>query len=103
MELRITITISEHGADPANLERVLEAFLDTAAEAGPVVDANTASGTLAVTYTIDEETLEECKDATRRVFVGGMEASGLPKTDIVDVEIEDIGAAAELHRELQPA
>lgn len=103
METRITITISEHGRDEANLERVLDAFLETVPESGPVVDANTRLGTLTVTFTLEVEDLDELKSRSAKVFGDAMTATGLPFSEILDVDVAVVSAAAELQRELQPA
>ena len=103
MEARISITIEEYGRDEANLERVLDAFVAAAPETGPVVSANTVSGTLTVTFALDAPDFDELKAKAVKTFGDGMAASGLLPTDVVDVDIEAVSAAAELHRELQPA
>jgi hypothetical protein len=102
MEHRVTITLSEHGFDEQNIERVLEGFLATAPEIGPVVDANTEEGTLSVTFSIDVPEDEFTREAGE-IFAAGMNSSALPRTRVVNTEVEAVGAAAELERDLQPA
>ena len=54
---RLRLSISDLGRDPQNGERLLEAFMKTHPEAGPVVSQNVETGRLvggmAVTQTID--------------------------------------------------
>ena len=59
MEHRLTYTVAELGLDEGNGERVLDAFLAIAPEAGPVVSQNVVRGTLDVTIAIDAKALEE--------------------------------------------
>jgi hypothetical protein len=103
MEARISITIDEHGRDEATMERVLEAFLKTAAETGPVVAGNVATGALTVTFALEAVDFDDLKARAASTFVEGMTASGLALSEVLDVDIEALSAAAELRRELQPA
>jgi hypothetical protein len=98
MEYRLTTIISEHGRDPANAERVLESFAAAAPETGPVVEVNTTSGTLAITISVEVDDFDAADLA--RIVIEGLNRSGLPATAILDVELVDVAAGAELQREL---
>jgi hypothetical protein len=104
MEYRITLTIAEHGNDPLAGERVLEGFQVVAPDSGPVVDQNRQTGHLSVTLTLDLADLGQ--DSMRRIvgtLMDGLNASGLRATEILDVELVDVGAGVELQRELATA
>jgi hypothetical protein len=100
MEFRVTSTMSTDGLDAADLERVVEAFLAVAADAGPVVGANLASGTLSVTIGVAADDLDQGKREIARIFTEGMSGSGLAPTEILDVELVDVDGGAALRREL---
>ena len=91
-EYRFHITVTEHGRDPANGDRVLEAFMETHPEVGPVVSQNTVSGTLSVTFSLEAEDVNAAIDLGRPVFAEGGAASGLPSTQVVGFEISLVPA-----------
>jgi hypothetical protein len=102
MEYRITITLAEHGSIE-NSERVLDAFLATSPDSGPVVEIDTEVDTLSVTYSVEADDAENLTRVASEIFARGMSRSDLPPTELLDVEVEDVGVAADLKRELQPA
>lgn len=107
MEHRITITLAELGWSAEDIEAVLDGFLATHPEAGPVVSANTESGELSVTWSLEADSLEDAHDRSTPVFVEGMEASGVREAPPVRIEIELVEVEepveGEASPELQPA
>ena len=97
-EHRLHITVAEHGADLANGERVLDAFMEAHPEVGPSVSQNTAVGTLSVTFSLDAADANDAYERGREVFADGVRASSLAPTPIVGLEIELVPAD-----ELDPA
>lgn len=112
VEFRLTVTIAEHGWDPKNGDLFLRGFVETHPEVGAVVDQNTKTGTLSVTFSFDAADLLEAMRLGSTIFADGAAASGLPVTSLTDVAL-----AAEVHispvpghelsgettRQLQPA
>jgi hypothetical protein len=103
MEFRISVTVSDHGRDEDSLDRAIDAFHTIAPDAGAVVDANTHTGALTATFTIDADGVDEVKDIASQIFADAMNTAELPLTEILDADIEAVSAAAELQAELQPA
>jgi hypothetical protein len=102
MEFRISITVNGHGSAEKG-ERVLEAFLDTHSEAGPVVGCNLEADTLTVTYSLDAPRPMDAVEAASAVFAQGWAETGLDLSSGLSAEVELVEAGAELARELQPA
>lgn len=90
MEYRVTITISEHGSDPANGERFLAGFMNAHPEAGPAVSQNLETGTLSVTFSFEAHDLAGVADQASSIFTAGANATGLPATPLVHAEIESV-------------
>jgi len=101
MEYRITVTVSEHGYEPENGERVLDGFLRTHPQTGPVVDQDVAAGTLSITFAVDASDYDHAVDSAREVFAGGMKAAGASVTQVLHGEA-DLIPAEEIEPELQP-
>jgi hypothetical protein len=107
-EYRIIFTIANHGRPDVaekNMERLLEVFSEKSPEAGAVIGANTAEGTLDVTYAVEADGTGEAFELGRPIFVEAVAAVGfIDAEDIVRLEIERV-PAEELkeERELQPA
>jgi hypothetical protein len=101
-ELRVRVTIARHGVDPKNGERFLEGFLATHPESHPVVSQNTAEGTLTVSFSVEAEDAFAAGPVGGRIFTDGAMASGLPRSEILDVSVTHAQIESET-RELQPA
>jgi hypothetical protein len=101
---RLRLSISDLGRDPQNGERLLEAFIKTHPEAGPVVSQNVKTGRLVVTIGVEGTDITEALGKGVPVFVDGLDASKLPPPDVLDLSASLI-PAGELDetRELQPA
>jgi hypothetical protein len=84
MEFRLTVTIAEHGRDPSNGNRFLGGFVKTHPETGAVVDQNTETGELSVTFAFDAQDLLDAMRIGPTIFVEGTTASGLPATKVTD-------------------
>jgi hypothetical protein len=102
MELRVRVTISEHGADPDSGERLLEGFLATHPESAPVVSQNLAEKTLTVSFSVLAEDAFAAGPVGGKIFMDGVNASELPATEILDVSVSHAEIESET-RELQPA
>ena len=93
MEHRIRVTVARQGLDEANGERVLEAFLETHPETGPVVDQNLELGTLSVTFSLDAEDPDDAWRKGERIAVDGFDAArertGAP-TEIIGFEVHQV-------------
>ena len=101
---RLRLSISDLGRDPDNGERLLEAFMKTHPEAGPVVSQNMQTGRLDVTIAVEGTDIAEALVIGVPIFVAGLGASKLPPSDVVDISASVI-PADELDEagELQPA
>lgn len=88
----MTITVSEHGHDLENGERVLDGFMETHPETGPSVSQNTREGTLSVTFGVDSDDAKEAIDRARRIFADGATASGLKPSQVVNFEASLVAA-----------
>jgi hypothetical protein len=86
------------------LRRLLEAFIETHPESGPVVSQNVETGRLDVTIAVEGTDITQALGKGVPIFVDGLGASKLPPSDVVDIsasvipidELDDAG-------ELQPA
>jgi len=101
---RLRLSISDLGRDPENGERLLDAFMETHPEVGPVVSQNVRTGRLVVTIAVEGTDITEALGKGVPMFVDGLGASKLAPPDLLDVsasvipadELEETGA-------LQPA
>jgi hypothetical protein len=107
LELRLTVTITEYGFDPANGERFLEAFRRTHPKAGAVVDQDLATGRLSVTFGFDgPDDLAKAAQLGTKMFTKGASATGMKPTDFVEAHltiVEPDSKKSPAKRELQPA
>ena len=92
MEVRLEFTIAEHGHEPENGERFMEGFMAVFPEGGPSVSQNLRGGTLTVTFALDAADAKEAVSAGIEIFGRGAAASGLPPTDVLDVEASVVPA-----------
>jgi hypothetical protein len=100
----MTVTVSQHGRDLANGELFLDGFVRTHPETGPVVDQNTETGHLSITYTFDAEDFADAARKAGDIFLDGANASGLEPSDFVGAHFEPAEADEPVDdRELQPA
>lgn len=101
---RLRLSISDLGRDPANGERVLEAFLETHPEVGPVVSQNVRTGRLVVTIAVDGADITKALGDGVPIFVDGLSALKLSPSDVLDISASLIPAdELDETRELQPA
>ncbi|MBA3371166.1 MAG: hypothetical protein H0T96_06910 [Thermoleophilaceae bacterium] len=104
MEIRLRFTIAEHGFDPENGERYMDAFMTSFAEGGPSIAQNLQDGTLTVTFAFDAEGVNEGVTAAIDIFERGIDQTGLPRPDVLDVEASVVSVdESEGARELEPA
>ena len=101
---RLRLSISDLGRDPENGEHLLEAFMRTHPEAGPVVSQNVEIGRLVVTIAVDGTDITEALGKGVPIFVDGLGASKLVPPDVLEVSASPIPAdELDEARELQPA
>ena len=101
---RLRLSISDLGRDPENGERLLEAFVKTHPEAGPVVSQNTQTGRLDVTIGVEGRDITDALAKGVPILVDGLAASKLPPSDVLDLSASLIPAdELDEARELQPA
>jgi hypothetical protein len=100
----MTVTVADHGRDLNNGEQFLDGFVSTHPETGPVVDQNTETGHLSITYSFDADELRDAWQLGGQIFVDGANASGLEPTDFIGSRLDPVGADELIDdRELQPA
>jgi hypothetical protein len=96
--------MSDHGRDPRNGERLLDAFMATHPEVGPVVSQNVRTAQLVVTIAVDGADITDAVGKGVPIFIDGLEASKLPPSDVLDISAALISAdELDESRELQPA
>jgi hypothetical protein len=101
---RLRLSISDLGRDPENGERLLEAFMETHPEAGPVVSQNVRTGRVVVTIAVEGTDITEALAKGVPIFVDGLGASKLPPSDLVDINASLIPAdELDETKALQPA
>jgi hypothetical protein len=101
---RLRLSISDLGRDPENGKHLLEAFMKTHPEVGPVVSQNVQTGRLDVTIAVDGADITEALGKGVPIFIEGLGASELPPSDVLEISAALI-PAGELDeaREPQPA
>jgi hypothetical protein len=100
MEVRVSFTIAEHGRDPDNGERFMEAFMERFPEGGPSVSQNLKEGTLTVTFALDAEDANAGVKEGIQIFVDAWAATELPASRILDVEASVVDAETGEHAEV---
>ena len=101
---RLRLIMSDHGRDPDNGERFLEAFMKTHPEVGPVVSQNTETGRLVVTIAVDATGITDAVEKGVPIFIDGLDASGLTPSDVLDISVSSIPAdELDEAKQLQPA
>ena len=101
---RLRLSMSDHGRDPRNGERLLDAFMATHPEVGPVVSQNVRTAQLVVTIAVDGADITDAVGKGVPIFIDGLEASKLPPSDVLDISAALISAdELDESRELQPA
>ena len=101
---RLRLSISDLGRDPANGERLLEAFVKSHPESGPVISQNVETGRLVVTIAVEGTDITEALGKGVPIFIDGLGASRLSPSDVVDISASLIPAdEVDEARELQPA
>lgn len=76
------------GDDLDESDPILDAFLEIAADAGPVVRQNLAHRTLDVGLSIDAESPEAALSAARPIFEAGFRAAGIGDRPIIGLSAE---------------
>jgi hypothetical protein len=103
MEIRLQFTVAEHGFDPDNGERYMDAFMATFPEGGPSISQNLRDGTLTITFALQAEGVNEAVTQAVEIFERGRDAVDLPPARVLDVEGSAVEAEdAEDARKLEP-
>jgi hypothetical protein len=92
MEVRVSFTVAKYGRDPDNGERFMEAFMEAFPEGGPSISQNFEDGTLTVTFAFDAEDARHAVEQAIAIFNTGANNTGLPPTDVLDVEASVVPA-----------
>ncbi len=101
MKLRLHLTIADEWGTDEALEQLLEGFVNTRPDVGPVVGQDKAAGTLSVVVTFDAEGVEDATAKATDIVTVGIKAAGLPSRLVnLDVSVVEDDAGT---RELQPA
>ncbi len=106
MEYRLTVTVTEHGRDPASGEKFLQGFIRTHPDVGAVVEQNVETGRLSVTFAFESgDDLTEVSAEGSRIFTEAANATGLPPTEFIEAKLSvvDLEREDEDVLELQPA
>jgi hypothetical protein len=106
VEVRVTVTVARHGLDAESGEKFLHGFITTHPEVGPVVDQNTETGEMSVTYSFEADDFSTAAKLGSEVFEDGANASGLEPTELINADfsvVDEHELADEDVRELQPA
>jgi len=107
MEYRVRITLRKLGHSEADTERVLDAWLATHPEVGPMVSSDTRTGELSITLALEAEDARNAYERSTPLFLESMDAAGVALTpavglEVVAVEAEEQGGEAR-PPELEPA
>src|SRR4051812_5050351 len=102
MEVRVSFTIAEHGRDPDNGERFLEAFTDRFAEGGPSVSQNLQDGTLTVTFALDAEDAKTALQQSIEIFADAAVDTGVEPITVLDIEASVVDAETGEHSMADP-
>jgi hypothetical protein len=92
MEVRVSFTIAEHGSDPDNGERFMDALMARFPEGGPSVSQNFEDRTLTVTFALDADDANAAVQQSIEIFTDAAAATGLPVTSVLDVEASVVEA-----------
>jgi hypothetical protein len=90
MEYQVTITVSEHGYDPAAADRLLDTFLTADADAGPAVSQDVDAGTLTVAFSVHGDEALVIPTKAVQMFADMSRAAGLPLTEVLGVHIDAV-------------
>ena len=93
-EYRITITMSGYGSDDEAAGNLLEAYLRTHPEVGPVISLNSAEDTIAVTLAVDASSQRRALDLANDIWETGKQESGLGLGDAIQTEVERVPVSA---------
>jgi hypothetical protein len=85
-EHRIQITVSEHGFDLDNGDKLMETFMATAPEVGPSVSQNTETGTLSMTFSLDADDAKGAVETAVQIFTKVMATARFPVTKVLSIE-----------------
>ena len=85
-EHRVQISVSEHGFDLENGDRLMESFMAAAPEVGPSVSQNTETGTLSMTFSLDATDAKSAVEEGVRIFATAMGNAGFEPTQVLSIE-----------------
>jgi hypothetical protein len=105
VEYELTVTVSRHGHDLENGKRFARGFAEAHPEVGAIVEQDTETGLISVTYWFEADDFAEAADRGALIFNEGASASGLEASEFVTAQLSAVDADRETEpkRELQPA
>ena len=89
-EYRITITMSGYGSDEEAADDLLEGYLQTHPDVGPVISLNSAEDTIAVTMALDAPSQQRALELAADIWAAGGEASGIRPGEVIRTEVERV-------------
>jgi hypothetical protein len=87
VEYRVTVTIAEHGFSDEAAESALDALLEIAEAAGPVVSQDAESGEMRLTIALDADDAWTAAEQASSVFAEALDKTGLPVTEVIGVQV----------------
>jgi hypothetical protein len=103
MEHRITVTMPVVDELEQELEQLIDGFVQTHPEAGPVGAANLEQRTMSISYSVDAEDFQTAWAAGASIFSEGMAAASLSDRQLLRGEVEAVEAEEAHEAELQLA
>jgi hypothetical protein len=89
-EYRVKITMSGYGSDEDAAEDLLEGYLQTHPDVGPVISLNSAEDTIAVTMALDAPSQQRALELAADIWAAGGEASGIRPGEVIRAEVERV-------------
>ena len=87
MDHQIDITVSDHGREPDNGDRLLGGFEEVADNTDVVIEQNLESGRLTATFFIEAKSIEDAVRAGIVAFASAAAAGGLGPSRVVAVSV----------------
>ncbi len=100
MEYQFTVTVSDHGHQLANGEKLSHGFAVTHPEVDAVIEQNTKTGVISATFWYEADEFQEAVTEGARIFTESANASGLKPSTFLDARV---APADKESRELQLA
>jgi hypothetical protein len=102
--LRLRLVIADDQRDDEALERLLEGFIATHAEASPVVAQDIKAGTLSVVVSYEASDMDSAVSMATRICIEGVEAAGIEQPRLINLDVSVLPTREKKDsRELQAA